>query len=240
MLLLRQLDKPVWSAAAFSSRFHWGDVARLRAEPSIPDQPCCNRCTARLQQQVAQAWACHSQELFFDCVDRTAEQRVHCSSSYRHSLCCFSQPRLLRLPQLGAKCLEHIQAETLPRIAVSFMTSRQAKLQEDTFFRVMRILQENPDLTQRELAERLGISVGGLNYCLKALIEKGLVKMKNFTTSKNKFGYVYVLTPNGIAEKASITHQFLQRKMAEYEALKAEIEALKNETSAISLKEKSQ
>ncbi len=109
------------------------------------------------------------------------------------------------------------------------MTSRQAKLQEDTFFRVMRILQENPDLTQRELAERLGISVGGLNYCLKALIEKGLVKMKNFTTSKNKFGYVYVLTPNGIAEKASITHQFLQRKMAEYEALKAEIEALRSE-----------
>jgi EPS-associated MarR family transcriptional regulator len=136
---------------------------------------------------------------------------------------------LLSVRQLGAKCLEHIQSETVQRIAVSFMTSRQAKLQEDTFFRVMRILQENPDLTQRELAERLGISVGGLNYCLKALIEKGLVKMKNFTTSKNKFGYVYVLTPNGIAEKASITHQFLQRKMAEYEALKAEIEALRSE-----------
>ncbi len=60
------------------------------------------------------------------------------------------------------------------------MTSRQAKLQEDTHFRVMRILQENPDLTQRELAERVGVSVGGLNYCLKALMEKGLVKMKNF------------------------------------------------------------
>ncbi len=109
------------------------------------------------------------------------------------------------------------------------MTSRQAKLQEDTAFRVMRILQENPDLTQRELAKELGLSVGGLNYCLKALIDKGLVKMKNFANSKNKFGYVYVLTPIGMAEKAAITHQFLQRKMAEYEALKGEIEALKNE-----------
>jgi EPS-associated MarR family transcriptional regulator len=111
------------------------------------------------------------------------------------------------------------------------MTSRQAKLQEDTYFRVMRILQENPDLTQRELAERLGISVGGLNYCLKALMKKGLVKMKNFASSKNKFGYVYVLTPTGMAEKAAITHRFLQRKMDEYEALKAEIEALRSEVN---------
>lgn len=109
------------------------------------------------------------------------------------------------------------------------MTSRRNDLQEDTNFRVMRLLQENPDLTQRELAEKLGVSVGGLNYCLKALMEKGLVKMKNFATSKNKFGYVYVLTPTGIAEKAAITHRFLQRKMDEYEALKVEIEALKTE-----------
>lgn len=108
------------------------------------------------------------------------------------------------------------------------MTSRQAKLQEDTYFRVMRILQENPDLTQRELAEKLGISVGGLNYCLKALMERGMVKMKNFANSKNKFGYVYVLTPTGMAEKAAITHRFLQRKIDEYEALKAEIEDLKS------------
>jgi len=109
------------------------------------------------------------------------------------------------------------------------MTSRQAKLQEDTYFRVMRILQENPDLTQRDLAEKLGISVGGLNYCLKALMEKGFVKMKNFASSKNKFGYVYVLTPTGISEKAAITHSFLKRKIDEYDALKAEIEALKSE-----------
>ena len=111
------------------------------------------------------------------------------------------------------------------------MKSRQARLQEDTYFRVLRILQENPDCTQRELAEKLGISLGGLNYCLKALMAKGLIKMKNFANSKNKFGYVYVLTPNGITEKAAITHKFLQRKMNEYEALKAEIKALKTELS---------
>jgi EPS-associated MarR family transcriptional regulator len=106
------------------------------------------------------------------------------------------------------------------------MTSRQAKIQEDTYYRVMRLLEENPDLTQRELAEKLGVSVGGLNYCLKALTEKGLVKMQNFTSSKNKFGYVYVLTPTGIKEKAKLTGHFLKRKMEEYEALKAEIEAI--------------
>ena len=120
------------------------------------------------------------------------------------------------------------------------MTSRQAKLQEDTYFRVMRILQDNPDLTQRELAERLGISVGGLNYCLKALMDKGLVKMKNFANSKNKFGYVYVLTPTGMAEKVAITNRFLLRKMDEYEALKAEIEALRSEVGKPDEKEPQQ
>ncbi len=106
------------------------------------------------------------------------------------------------------------------------MTSRQAQIQEDTYFRVMRILQENPDLTQRELAEKLGVSVGGLNYCLKALIDKGWVKMQNFQNSKNKFKYVYLLTPQGIAQKVALTSRFLERKMQEYEALKAEIESM--------------
>lgn len=109
------------------------------------------------------------------------------------------------------------------------MTSRQAQLQQDTYYRVMRLLQDSPDLTQRELAERLGVSVGGLNYCLKALIEKGWVKMHNFSQSKNKFGYAYILTPKGMSEKAVLTSSFLRRKMQEYEALKAEIEALKDE-----------
>ena len=106
------------------------------------------------------------------------------------------------------------------------MTSRQAQIQEDTYFRVMRILQENPDLTQRELADKLGVSLGGLNYCLKALIDKGWVKMQNFQNSKSKFKYVYLLTPQGVAEKVVLASRFLDRKMLEYETLKAEIESL--------------
>ncbi len=107
-----------------------------------------------------------------------------------------------------------------------YVTSRQSNLQDDTYFRVMRLLEANPDLTQRELAHALGVSVGGLNYCLKALIQKGFVKVNNFRQSKNKFGYVYLLTPAGAREKARMTGSFLQRKLREYEAIKEEIEAL--------------
>ncbi len=90
----------------------------------------------------------------------------------------------------------------------------------------MRLLEANPDLTQRQLAAALGVSVGGLNYCLKGLIQKGFVKVNNFRKSKNKFGYVYLLTPAGAVEKAKLTSSFSKRKMREYEAIKAEIEAL--------------
>jgi len=107
-----------------------------------------------------------------------------------------------------------------------FMTSRRTQLQEDTYFRVMRILQENPDMTQREIAKSLGISTSGLNYSLKALIDKGWVKVLNFSQSKNKFGYIYVLTPQGVVEKVKLTRRFLLRKLNEYEALKAEIDSL--------------
>ena len=112
------------------------------------------------------------------------------------------------------------------------MTSRQAKIQECTHFQIMRMLKDNPDLTQREMAEHLGMSVGGLNYCLRALIDKGFVKMQNFQNSKNKFKYVYLLTPQGIAEKVALTSRFLRSKMEEYEALKVEIKALKTELNA--------
>ena len=112
------------------------------------------------------------------------------------------------------------------------MTSRRSQLQEDTYFRVLRMLQDNPDMTQREIAQSLGLSTSGLNYCLKALIEKGWVKVHNFSQSKNKFGYIYVLTPQGIAEKALLTSRFLRRKMAEYEALRAEIESLHAEANS--------
>jgi len=109
------------------------------------------------------------------------------------------------------------------------MTSRQAKLQEDTNFRLLRLLQDNPGLSQRELAKALGISFGGLNYCLNALKDKGWVKMQNFSQSNNKLGYAYLLTPIGIAEKAALTSTFLKRKMDEYKALKAEIAKLRSD-----------
>ena len=109
------------------------------------------------------------------------------------------------------------------------MTSRQSKLQEDTYFRVMGILQENPNLTQRELADKLGLSLGGLNYCLRALIDKGFVKMQNFNKAENKLKFVYLLTPRGIKEKSALTYRFLERKMQEYGVLKAEIETLKGQ-----------
>ena len=104
--------------------------------------------------------------------------------------------------------------------------SRRTQLQEDTYFRVLRMLQDNPDLTQREIAQQLGVSTSGLNYCLNALIDKGWVKVQNFSQSKNKFGYIYVLTPQGILEKVALTGRFLRRKQAEYEALRAEIDSL--------------
>ena len=96
----------------------------------------------------------------------------------------------------------------------------------------MKILHANPNISQREMAKALGISFGGVNYCLNALMAKGLVKVQNFSQSQNKFGYVYLLTPAGIAEKMSLTGSFLKRKMDEYEALRVEIEALQSEIKA--------
>lgn len=93
------------------------------------------------------------------------------------------------------------------------------------------MLQDNPDLTQRDIAKRLGLSTSGMNYCLNALIDKGWVKVHNFSQSKNKFGYIYVLTPQGILEKVVLTSRFLKRKQAEYDALRAEIKGLTEELS---------
>ena len=101
--------------------------------------------------------------------------------------------------------------------------------QADTFYRVLALLYQNPDLTQRERAEKVGVSVGGVNYCLKALVEKGWIKIDNFSQSKNKFGYIYLLTPDGVAQKVLLAGQFLKRKLREYEQLKLEIESLKKE-----------
>jgi len=91
---------------------------------------------------------------------------------------------------------------------------------------VLRLLEENPQITQREISAAIGTSLGGVNYCLRALAEKGMVKVQNFRSSNNKLGYLYLLTPAGALEKARLTDAFLKRKMAEYEALREEIESL--------------
>tara|TARA_Y100001970_G_C14110665_1_gene790683 strand:+ start:518 stop:826 length:309 start_codon:yes stop_codon:yes gene_type:complete len=91
-------------------------------------------------------------------------------------------------------------------------------------FDVLRKIQKNPNSSQRKLAEELGFSLGKLNYCLKELKKKGLIKIKNFEKNPNKINYIYLLTPRGISEKARLTLNFMRRKMKEYEELKKEIE----------------
>lgn len=111
------------------------------------------------------------------------------------------------------------------------MTGRQNRLKEDTRFRVLRLLEENPEISQRELADAVGISTGSAHYLLSALVERGLVKLGNFSASKDKRRYAYILTPKGMAEKAAITGRFLARKLEEYEALRREIAELESEVS---------
>ena len=104
--------------------------------------------------------------------------------------------------------------------------------QTESHLRVLRLLQDEPQLTQRELADRLGISLGKANYCLKALLAKGQIKIRNFTNSRNKLSYAYHLTPPGVAAKIALTAEYLKIKVAEYESLKHEIEQLRREESA--------
>ena len=111
------------------------------------------------------------------------------------------------------------------------MTERRRELREDARFRVLRLLEVNPELSQRDLAAAAGISVGGAHYVLSALIETGLIKLGNFSAASDKRRYAYILTPKGVAEKAMTTKRFLARKVEEYEAIKAEIEALSAEAA---------
>lgn len=103
---------------------------------------------------------------------------------------------------------------------------------EESHLQVLRILQLNPELNQRDLALKLGVSLGKINYCLKALLGRGFIKVQNFRSSGNKLAYLYLLTPAGISKKAELTALFLQRKVAEYEALNQEIEQLRCELKA--------
>lgn len=110
-------------------------------------------------------------------------------------------------------------------------------MNEDIHYHVLKYVEENPSITQRELAKELGISVGKANYCLKALIDKGWIKANNFKNSNKKLAYFYILTPNGIEQKTKITINFLKRKINDYEKLKEEIETLKTEVITNELNE---
>jgi len=102
-------------------------------------------------------------------------------------------------------------------------------MDDPTNYHLLKTLESNPELTQRDLAKELGFSLGKTNYCLRALMDKGLVKASNFRNSQNKTAYIYKLTPQGIDEKARVTYRFLKRKQREYEELKQEIEELRQE-----------
>ena len=117
------------------------------------------------------------------------------------------------------------------------MAGQRSQIKEDVHFRVLRLLQDNPEMSQRELADAVGISVGGAHYALSALLERGLIKLGNFTAAKDKRRYAYVLTPKGISRKSALTRAFFARKVAEYEALKQEINKKKPLSDYLTLKE---
>ncbi|NKB31999.1 MAG: MarR family EPS-associated transcriptional regulator [Pseudomonadales bacterium] len=102
-------------------------------------------------------------------------------------------------------------------------------MQDEITYKILKSIEENPNQSQRELSKSLGISLGKLNYCLRALVDKGWVKARNFKENPNKAGYLYLLTPSGVEQKTKVTVRFLKRKMQEYEQIKTEIEQLQNE-----------
>jgi MarR family transcriptional regulator, temperature-dependent positive regulator of motility len=106
------------------------------------------------------------------------------------------------------------------------------RIVEEAHYRLLALLQNEPELSQREMAERLGVSLGKVNYCMRALIEKGWLKAENFRRSSNKRAYLYKLTPSGLKEKAALTLRFLRRKEEEHDALVQEIARLKEELGA--------
>jgi len=106
-------------------------------------------------------------------------------------------------------------------------------LSDENRYQLLKLLEENPEMSQRQIAAALGVSLGKVNFCLRALIEIGSVKVANFSRSPNKKAYVYLLTPKGIEEKAKVTLRFLAKKKNEYEELKQEINELKNEVKLL-------
>lgn len=111
--------------------------------------------------------------------------------------------------------------------------TRLRQQQEDSHFRILQLLEENPNMSQREMAKALGLSLGGLNYCLQALLTRGWIKIQNFHANPRKLTYAYLLTPSGFAHKASLTAAFLKRKLEEYERLKIEIATLQQAMNSL-------
>jgi len=110
------------------------------------------------------------------------------------------------------------------------MTTHRATLTEHKQFRLMRTLESTPDVSRSDMAKAWGVSFGGISYCLNALVDKSLVEIRNFSQNQNKFAHVYLPTPRGIAEEASLTSDFAKRKMNEYDSFKVEIATLKSKT----------
>ncbi len=104
-------------------------------------------------------------------------------------------------------------------------------MKDEVTYKLLKLIEAEPHLSQREIAQKMDVSLGKTNYCLKALIDKGYIKLQNFYNNKKKSSYIYFLTPQGIEEKAAVTYRFLQRKIKEYEDIKLEIESLKNESA---------
>ena len=100
---------------------------------------------------------------------------------------------------------------------------------EELSYKVIKLIEQDAEISQRGLSKELGISLGKVNYCLKALTDKGWVKVKNFKNSNNKLAYRYIITPEGVKKRAELTSHFLKRKLAEYEQLQKEIEDLQSE-----------
>lgn len=118
-------------------------------------------------------------------------------------------------------------------MSVSHVLTQAMTSKEEASFRIMRMIEQNPKISQRELADATGVSLGKAHYLLRALLERGYVKLENFSASPKKRGYAYILTPRGVARKAALTTRFLSRKLEEFEALRNEIEELSIEIGGI-------
>lgn len=116
--------------------------------------------------------------------------------------------------------------------------SATRNMSEEISYKVIKLIEQNAELSQRALSKELGVSLGKINYCLRALIDKGWVKAKNFKNSQNKLAYRYVLTHEGVQKRAELTSRFLKKKLAEYDQIQREIESLRNEVERLSINDR--